>query len=98
MRSNVKLWAVLWLSLVAGCGGGSNTPTTPGNPNNRDNGNGEGVYSVTDLGAENYYGYGYYGYGGYSPYYGLFRSAPISINNVGDVVSGIGSRAAYWKN
>lgn len=94
MRHTRILPALLLLALF-GCGGGSSTSTTSTTTKSDTNGLGttaaNASYTVTDLGAANYY-WNYYGYvNNYGAYGGTLR-----LNDMGDVVSGsYGSPGVY---
>lgn len=94
MRMTRTLPALFLLALF-GCGGGSSTSTTTTNTKTDTNGLGttaaNASYTITDLGAANYY-WNYYGYvNNYGAYGGTLR-----LNDIGYVVSGsYGSPGVY---
>lgn len=91
MQTRKEFLALLGLSLLAGCGGGS-TPAALNTKINRD-GTGKARYAVTDLGAMPY------SYSPASPNFGVHYSiGTLGLNNKGLVVSGGNSPASVYIN
>lgn len=92
MRTRIGMALALGLCVLAGCGGGNGSaPFTPPGNNNAVTHKAIAGYTLTDLGAADYYYYG-------SSYYGLNRGATLAVNSAGQVVSSAGPHAVVWQN
>src|SRR5579884_4216029 len=93
MRIRSALFLTLGLCLLAGCGGGGGSVNSIPTGSQKTGGQKAATaYTITDLGAADYYYYyGYY-------FDGLNRGAAVQINDLGQVVSGTGPNALVWRN